>query len=151
MLENVSSKFPVPIASQASVGALWVCPTRARTRDTLLLYMEWIRRLISDKGRWNRGPYSKKKYIWPHFIEYSLDFVPQVLYWIQIRTGQAMSWFWCCAAGESPWWLWQCGRGHCPAGTLLPLPAPIMIDHVGSPNHVALLTPRVSLHHRNEM
>ena len=28
-----------------------------------------------------------------------------------------MAWFWCCAAGESPWWFWQCGCRHCPAGT----------------------------------
>ena len=47
-----------------------------------------------DKGHWNRGPYPEKSYTeiccsyrpWSHFIAFSLDFVPRVLYWIQIRT-----------------------------------------------------------------
>ena len=47
-----------------------------------------------DKGHWNRGPYPEGNYTqiccsyrpWSHFIEFSLDFVPQVLYWIRLRT-----------------------------------------------------------------
>ena len=47
-----------------------------------------------DKDHWNRGPYPKKNYLqiccsyrlWSHFIEFSLDFGPQVLYWNQTRT-----------------------------------------------------------------
>ena len=47
-----------------------------------------------DKGHWNRGPCPENSYTqicrsyrpWSHFIEFSLDFVPQVLYRIQIRT-----------------------------------------------------------------
>ena len=46
-----------------------------------------------DKGHWNRGPYPEKSYTRIycsyrprlHFIEVSLDVVPQVLYWTQIR------------------------------------------------------------------
>ena len=49
---------------------------------------------MDDKGYLNRGPYPEKSYTqlccsyrpWSHFIEFSLDFVTQVLYWIQIRT-----------------------------------------------------------------
>jgi hypothetical protein len=47
-----------------------------------------------DEGHRNCCPYPKESYTqicssyrpWSHFIESSLDFVPQVLYWIQIRT-----------------------------------------------------------------
>ena len=47
-----------------------------------------------DKGHWNRGPYRENSYTqiccsyrpWSHFIEFSLGFVQQVLYWIQIWT-----------------------------------------------------------------
>ena len=49
---------------------------------------------MDDKGYLNRGPYPEKSYTqiccsyrpWSHFIEFSLDFVPQVLCLIQIRT-----------------------------------------------------------------
>ena len=68
-----------------------VYPPWALTTDTHLLYMELIRRLIKAIGT---TAHPEKSYIqiccsyrpWSHFIEVSLDFVPQALYWIQIRT-----------------------------------------------------------------
>ena len=47
-----------------------------------------------DKGHWNRGPYPEKIYTqsccsyrpWTQAIEFSLNFVPQMLYCVQIRT-----------------------------------------------------------------
>ena len=47
-----------------------------------------------DKGHWN--------------------LVPQVLYWIQIRTEDRPWHDSDDVLLESPWWLWQCGRGPCP-------------------------------------
>ena len=49
---------------------------------------------VVDKCHWNGGPYPENSYIqiccsyrpWKHCIVLSLDFVPQVLYWFQLRT-----------------------------------------------------------------
>ena len=69
-----------------------VCPPWALTTDTHLLYMEWISWLIMATViavHILRKIYTQiccSYWPWSYFIEFSLDFIPQVLYWIPIRT-----------------------------------------------------------------
>ena len=45
---------------------------------------------VVDDGHWNHSPYPEKSYTqiccsyrpWLHLIEFSLDFIPQLLFWI---------------------------------------------------------------------
>ena len=64
-----------------------------------------------DKGHWNMQLKSSYR-PWLHFIEFSLDFFPQVIYWIQIRT-ESRPWH------DSDVALLEMvpACGHCPAGT----------------------------------
>ena len=63
------------------------------------------------KGHWNMQLISSYR-PWSHFIEFSFDFFPQVIYWIQIRT-ESRSWH------DSDVALLEKvpACGHCPAGT----------------------------------
>ena len=85
----------VHIASQASVGALQSIPRASpmSVDHSQASPLHGVNKAV-DKGHWTCGPYPQKSYTqiccsyrpWSQVIGFSLDFVQQVLYWIQIRT-----------------------------------------------------------------
>ena len=81
---------------------------------------------LLDNGHCNRGPYPEKNLHSDLLQLLTLVILHWVFFGFHPTSAlldsnpdwrQAMAWFWCCAAGESPWWLYKCGCGHCPAGT----------------------------------
>ena len=115
----------VPRSTNSIAGISWgttiqylVGPPWALTTDTHLLYMEWIRWLIKAIGiaahflrqatlrsaSVSSFGHTSLSFLWI-WLTNALLVLDSNPYW-----GQAMAWFWCCAAGES-------AAGHCPAGT----------------------------------